>query len=49
MDTVYVDGLRRSARINAVLEVYNLSYQTAKETFGEQADQEVCRMLFIDH
>ena len=26
MGTVYFDGLRRPARINAVLEVYNLSY-----------------------
>ena len=40
MGTVYVDVLRRSARINAV---YNLSYKTVKETFSEQADQAVIK------
>ena len=41
MGTIYVDGLRRSARINPVLELYNLSFAKAVKEYGFAANNAV--------
>ena len=41
MGTIYIDGLRRSAMVSPVLEVYNISFKKACEEYGEAAQNAV--------
>lgn len=34
MGTIYIDGLRRSARVNPILECYNISFKKACQEYG---------------
>ena len=41
MGTIYVDGLRRLARINPILKFYNLSFAKAVKEYGIAANNAV--------